>query len=172
MSVYDLIGGRALKLSLFGLGFWNLIIPAITSLAGLFHHGDKHPSYVQDQVSGVERQIQDSTNPSGAGGWGAAAPWLLGGAAGALGGYLAGRHNNSSGSGNAILDQLMQMQLARSQQAEPLRQLLLNSAFGRLPVYQQEDPAGQAWQRNYAASAASAMLPPGQSPITRKVYPS
>lgn len=128
--------------------FWSLAIPLITSLIGAVA-GKKKGGGGTDPSSG------EGTTGTGFD-WGAAAPYLAGGA-GLVGGMLMNRKKKEPSTTGDALSQLLAFQNQRMMAAEPLNQSLLAMASSMMPTHT-KIPGGaiDQWMAKHEAANASA----------------
>jgi hypothetical protein len=128
--------------------FWSLAIPLITSLVGAVA-GKKKGGGGTDPSSG------ESTAGTGFD-WGAAAPYLAGGA-GLLGGMLMKGGDKKKTATGDPLSQLLAFQNQRMMAAEPLNQSLLAMASSMMPTHTKiPGSAIDQWMAKHEQANASA----------------
>jgi hypothetical protein len=132
--------------------FWSLAIPLITSAIGAIA-GKKKGN------ANATADAQEAGFIEGNGGfdWGAAAPYLAGGA-GLLGGMLMNKGSSKkTGGTNDALSQLLAFQNQRMMAAEPLNQSLLAMASSMMPTHTKiPGSAIDQWMTKHEAANAAA----------------
>lgn len=130
--------------------FWSLAIPLITSAIGAIAGKKK-----KGASGGFDETTGEGTTGTGFD-WGAAAPYLAGGA-GLLGGMLMNKGSKKPSGTNDALSQLLAFQNQRMMAAEPLNQSLLAMASSMMPTHTKiPGSAIDQWMTKHEAANAAA----------------
>lgn len=140
----------------------NFLIPIATTVFGKMLGGGKKPV----NSGGYESDGDPSWQTGDGGGgfdWGAAAPYLAGGA-GLAAGALLGRRGRQPAQRSSPLDELLAFQSARMKSAEPLQQALLAARASMLPTAMRAPgTAAGGWIDDHDAATQRAHLGRGGS---------
>lgn len=139
----------------------NFLIPIATTLIGKMAGGKRGGGGGYESDGDPRWQ----TGGDGGGGfnWGAAAPYLAGGA-GLAAGALLGRRGRQPAQRTSPLDELLAFQSARLKSAEPLQQALLAARTSMLPTHlRAPGTAAGGWLDDHDAATHRAFLDRGGS---------